>query len=188
MKSVRGWGGVVLGAAVAAAVAGCSGPAAAPQAAVPVLVVHPATVDGQAAAAFPGEVRARQESPIAFRVGGNLVKRPVDAGQRVHKGQVLAELDVADFSLQARAAQAQLAAAEAGFVRARDDQKRYETLAAQQLVSRSSLDQQTAALKAAQGQVNAARANWDVLKNQAGYAELRAPADGVIASREAEAG
>ena len=61
-------------------------------------------------------------------------------------------------------------------------------LADQQLVSRSQLDQQSAAFKAAQGQANAARANLDVLRNQADYAQLRAPADGVIASREAEAG
>jgi len=133
-------------------------------------------------------VRARQESPLSFRVGGNLVKRDVDAGQRVKKGDVLAELDVADFALQARASQAQLAAAEADLVRARDDLKRYQVLADQQLVSRSQLDQQSAAFKAAQGQANAARANLDVLRNQAGYAQLRAPADGVIASREAEAG
>ena len=125
---------------------------------------------------------------MSFRVGGNLVKRHVDAGQRVKKGDVLAELDVADFALQARASQAQLAAAEADLVRARDDLKRYQVLADQQLVSRSQLDQQSAAFKAAQGQANAARANLDVLRNQAGYAQLRAPADGVIASREAEAG
>ncbi len=104
------------------------------------------------------------------------------------KGDVLAELDVADFALQARASQAQLAAAEADLVRARDDLKRYQVLADQQLVSRSQLDQQSAAFKAAQGQANAARANLDVLRNQADYAQLRAPADGVIASREAEAG
>ncbi|UUS14725.1 efflux RND transporter periplasmic adaptor subunit [Stenotrophomonas sp. CD2] len=61
-------------------------------------------------------------------------------------------------------------------------------LADQQLVSRSQLDQQSAAFKAAQGEANAARANLDVLRNQADYAQLRAPADGVIASREAEAG
>ncbi|WP_201500977.1 efflux RND transporter periplasmic adaptor subunit, partial [Klebsiella oxytoca] len=134
-----------------------------------------------------GTVRARQESPLSFRVGGNLVKRHVDAGQRVKKGDVLAELDVADFALQARASQAQLAAAEADLVRARDDLKRYQVLADQQLVSRSQLDQQSAAFKAAQGQANAARANLDVLRNQADYAQLRAPSDGVIASREAEA-
>ncbi|PWI01338.1 efflux RND transporter periplasmic adaptor subunit [Stenotrophomonas maltophilia] len=184
MKIVRWMGGMVWVAALAA----CSGQEQAPQAAVPVLVVHPGEQAGQTPAAFPGTVRARQESPLSFRVGGNLVKRHVDAGQRVKKGDVLAELDVADFALQARASQAQLAAAEADLVRARDDLKRYQVLADQQLVSRSQLDQQSAAFKAAQGQANAARANLDVLRNQADYAQLRAPADGVIASREAEAG
>lgn len=184
MKVVR-WIGVVLGAV---ALAACSGEQAEPAATVPVLVVHPSTMDGQAPAAFPGEIRARQESPLSFRVGGNLTRRLVDAGERVRKGQVLAELDPADFALQAQASQAQLAAAQAEWVRARDDQRRYAALAEQQLVSRSTLDQQTAALKAAQGQVDAARANLEVLRNQSGYAQLRAPADGVIADRQAEAG
>ncbi|WP_312647134.1 biotin/lipoyl-binding protein, partial [Stenotrophomonas sp.] len=98
MKIVRWMGGMVWVAALAA----CSGQEQAPQAAVPVLVVHPGEQAGQAPAAFPGTVRARQESPLSFRVGGHLVKRHVDAGQRVKKGDVLAELDVADFALQAR--------------------------------------------------------------------------------------
>lgn len=184
MKIVR-WMGIALGVAVLAA---CSGNKEETVAAVPVLVVHPDTVVGQGGVSLPGEVRARQESAIAFRVGGNLIKREVDAGQKVSKGQLLAELDVADFALQARASQAQLAAAQAELVRTRDDYTRYQTLASQQLVSRSTLDQQAAAYKAAQGQVDAARANADVLRNQSGYAQLRAPVDGVIASREAEAG
>lgn len=184
MKIVR-WMGIAVWVSVLVA---CSGKDEAPETALPVLVVHPAAVAGQAPAVFPGEVRAREESTLSFRVGGNLVKRHVDAGQRVRKGQLLAELDPADFALQARASQAQLAAAEAELARARDDLKRYQVLAAQQLVSQSALDQQATAYKAAQGQTNAARANADVLGNQAGYAQLRAPADGVIASREAEAG
>ena len=57
-----------------------------------------------------------------------------------------------------------------------------------QLVSRSTLDAQNAAANAAQGQVNAARAKLDVARNQAAYSQLRAPRDGVIASRQAEAG
>src|SRR5690606_9972350 len=145
-----------------------------PAHAVPVLVVHPQG-GGDAVTAYPGEVRAREEAALSFRVGGNLLRREVDAGQRVKKGQLLAELDVADYALQARAAQAQYAAAEADLVRARDDQKRYAALAAQQLVSRSALDAQNAALKAAQGQADAARSNLDVARNQAGYAQLRAP-------------
>ncbi len=184
MKSMRWVGGGLLVAVLAA----CGKQDAEPAAAIPVLVVHPGTVAGQEAAAYPGEVRARQESPLSFRVGGNLVKRHVDAGQRVRKGELLAELDAADYASQASASQAQLAAAEADLVRARDEQKRYAKLAEDQLVSRSALDSQTAAYKAALGQANAARANLAVARNQAQYAQLRAPADGVIASRQAEAG
>lgn len=168
--------------------AACGKQDAEPAAPIPVLVVQPGTVSGQEVAAYPGEVHAREESPLSFRVGGNLVKRHVDAGQRVRKGDLLAELDAADFAAQASASQAQLAAAEADLVRARDDQKRYAILAEQQLVSKSTLDAQTAAFKAAQGQANAARANLAVARNQTGYAQLRAPTDGVIASRQAEAG
>ncbi|MCF7750344.1 efflux RND transporter periplasmic adaptor subunit [Bacillus subtilis subsp. subtilis] len=184
MKNMRWLGGSVLLVVLAA----CGRHEAEPAVAMPVLVVQPGTVAGQEAAAYPGEVHARQESPLSFRVGGNLVKRLVDAGQRVQKGQLLAELDAADYASQAAASQAQLAAAEADLVRARDDQKRYAKLAEDQLVSRSALDQQTAAFKAAQAQANAARANLAVARNQADYAQLRAPADGVIASRQAEAG
>lgn len=184
MNNVRWIGSGLLAVMLAA----CGKQDAEPAAPIPVLVVQAGTVAGQEVAAYPGEVHAREESPLSFRVGGNLVKRHVDAGQRVRKGDLLAELDAADFASQASASQAQLAAAEADLVRARDDQKRYAALAEQQLVSRSTLDAQTAAFKAAQGQANAARANLAVARNQTGYAQLRAPADGVIASRQAEAG
>jgi len=184
MNNLRWIGGSVLLAVLAA----CGKTEPAPAPAIPVLVVHPGGNDGVTVSAYPGEVRAREETALSFRVGGKLLRREVDAGQRVSKGQLLGELDVADYNLQARAAQAQYAAAEADLVRARDEHKRYTALAGQQLVSQSALDAQTAALKAAQGQADAARANLDVARNQSGYAQLRAPEGGMIASREAEAG
>ncbi len=184
MNNVRWIGSGLLLAMLAA----CGKTETAPAPAVPVLVEHPLGSAGPSVAAYPGEVRAREEAALSFRVGGNLLRREVDAGQRVQKGQLLAVLDAADYQLQARAAQAQYAAAEADLVRARDDHKRYAALAAQELVSRSALDAQTAALKAAQGQADAARANLDVNRNQADYAQLRAPEAGMIASRDAEAG
>ena len=104
------------------------------------------------------------------------------------RGQVLAELDPGDERLQAQATQAQLAAAQAELARAGADRARYAQLATQQLVSRSALDAQDAAYAAAAGQVRAARAQLDVARNAAGYTQLRAPRDGVIASRQAEAG
>jgi multidrug efflux system membrane fusion protein len=177
------------------------------EAARPVLVVHPGHDAAPSLSAFAGEVRAREESPLSFRVGGQLVKRFVDAGDSVRRGELLAELDPGDLRLQAQSAQAQLAAAQAELARTASDRKRYATLADQQLVSRSTLDAQNAAYAAAEGQARAARAvactrpgcarhpvaraaraQLDVARNQAAYTQLRAPRDGVIASRSAEAG
>ncbi|MFC5571518.1 efflux RND transporter periplasmic adaptor subunit [Lysobacter yangpyeongensis] len=177
---------VLLGASLA--LAGCGSEAAPAETPRPVLVAHPGGGAGAALTAYAGEIRAREESPLSFRVGGKLVRREVDVGAHVRKGDLLAVLDPGDLAAQARAAQAQLTAAEAELARARADQARFAKLAQQQLVSRSTLDAQDAAATAAQGQVNAARANLDVARNQAAYTELRAPHDGMIASRAAEAG
>jgi multidrug efflux system membrane fusion protein len=173
---------------LASALAACSGPDAPAVPARPVLVVHPGGGAEAAALAFAGEVRAREESTLSFRVGGNLTRRFVDVGDAVHRGDLLAELDPGDLRLQAQAAQAQLVAAEAELARAGADRARFARLAQQQLVSRSALDAQNAAYAAAAGQAKAARANLDVARNQAGYSQLRAPRDGVIAARQAEAG
>ncbi|NOT87060.1 MAG: efflux RND transporter periplasmic adaptor subunit [Lysobacter sp.] len=156
----------------------------------PVLVARADTAgpSSEGLTAFAGEIRAREETALSFRVGGKLARRLVDAGDQVHKGDVLAELDPGDLQLQADASQAQLAAAEAQLARSRADHARFAALSKDQLVSRSSLDQQTAALRAAEGQVRAARAQRDVARNQSGYASLLASADGVIAARMAEAG
>ncbi|HBK45171.1 MAG TPA: efflux RND transporter periplasmic adaptor subunit, partial [Xanthomonadaceae bacterium] len=152
---------------IVALLAGCGGKEVPPPPAPTVLVVQPQPLGSRGLATYPGEVHAREESELAFRVGGNLLRRLVDAGQRVAKGQVLAELDPADLALQAQSAQAQYAAAQADLVRARDDQARYAKLVEQQLVSRSAFDSQTAAYKAALGQAEAARSSLDVARNQA---------------------
>ncbi len=154
----------------------------------PALVVQPSGGSEAAVTAYAGEVRARNESPLSFRVGGNLVGRRVDVGAAVERGTLLAELDPGDQRLQVEAAQAQLAAAQAELARVAAERDRYATLAAQQLVSRSALDAQNAAYAAAAGQAKAARAQLDVARNQADYTRLRAPRAGVIASRNAEAG
>jgi multidrug efflux system membrane fusion protein len=182
------WLPLTLALAATLALAGCGrdGPAATPPRAV--LVVHPGAAGDPGGLAFAGDVRAREESALSFRVGGKLVRRLVDVGDRVRAGQVLAELDAQDLQLQAGAAQAQLAAAQGELARAGADRARYAQLAQQQLVSRSALDAQNAAYAAAAGQAKAARANYDAARNAAGYARLLAPRNGVIALRQAEAG
>jgi multidrug efflux system membrane fusion protein len=153
----------------------------------PALVVHPGPMD-QGAQAFAGSVRAREESPLSFQIGGHLVRRLVDMGARVSKGQVLAELDPKDVALQVDAARAQLTTAQADLQLATAERDRYRALGQKQVVSRSQVDATENTAKAAAARVQQAQAQFDVARNQAGYASLRAPSDGVIAERLAEAG
>src|SRR4051812_22767946 len=90
-----------LAVAGALLLGGCGGGEAHVESAQPVLVTHPGDGMALSPAAFAGEVHAREESALAFRVGGNLVRRNVDVGARVHRGEVLAELDPGDLQLQA---------------------------------------------------------------------------------------
>jgi len=166
----------------------CGGDDANQEAPRPVLVVHPGGDAGVSLTAFAGEIRAREESPLSFRVGGQILERFVDAGDRVKRGDVLAKLDARDVQAQAEAAQAQASAADAELTRATAERQRLAALVQDQLVSRSAFDAQQAAWAAAAGQARAARANLVVARNQAAYAQLRAPRDGVVATRNAEAG
>lgn len=179
--------GILTVAAAMLVLNACSGRAEPEPAPQPVLVVQ-VTAAGEGSTAYAGQVMAREESPLAFRVSGKLVGLHVEVGDRVLRDQVLAVLDASDLQAQARAAQAQLDAAQAELGRARADQTRFRDLADEQLVSRSTLDAQNAAAVAAQGQVNAALATRDLASNQASYSQLRAPAAGVVAARNAEVG
>lgn len=167
---------------------GCGGSSGQPPApARPVLAVQAGT-GTDTGLTYAAEIRARTESTLAFRIGGTMIERRVDVGDTVRAGDVLAVLDPGDLQAQARAAAAQLVAAQAELARARGDRARFAALAKDRLVSRSAVEAQNAATAAAQAQVNAARANVDIARNQAAYAQLRAPRAGVVAARHAEAG
>ena len=153
----------------------------------PVLVGRPDAAAGSSAP-LAGEVRAREETVLAFRVGGQLVSRLVDVGDVVARGERLAELDPGDLRLQAGAASAELAAARAELARTTAERDRYASLARDQLVSRSALEAAQTAQAAAAGRVSALSAQLEVARNQAAYAQLRAPAAGAIAATHVEAG
>lgn len=89
---------------------------------------------------YAGDVQARQQTALAFRVGGQVTARYVDVGDRVKIGQVLAKLDVADAQLQLNAAKAQLDNAQAAAKTASDELKRFQQLLPINAVSRSQYD------------------------------------------------
>jgi len=168
--------------------AACSRPAPQPE---PVRAVKTLTVGAEAAGSsvdFAAEVRARTESRLAFRVGGKMVRRNVDMGQAVRKGQVLASLDPQDLRLAQEASGAALQAARANAEQAASDLKRARELRAQGFISDAELDRRDNASKAAQAQWDQARAQAGVQGNQARYGDLVADASGVVTAVEAEPG
>ena len=150
------------------------------------------TLDALAAAPamqlYAGEVKARIEADVGFRVGGKLVERKADVGAEVVAGTLLALLDPADARLAASAAQAALAAAEADLALARTEYGRAQELAARKFVSSSVLDTRRTALQAAEARLRQARAQAETASNQAGYTRLEAPAAGVVTAVLAEPG
>ncbi|MGW8423197.1 MULTISPECIES: efflux RND transporter periplasmic adaptor subunit [Comamonas] len=175
---------------VAAAVmlSACSKKEAAPE---PVRAVKLVTVgEGQIESAqeYSGDVRARVESRLGFRVAGKITKREVELGQHVKAGQVLARLDARDYQLSADAARAQLASATTQRDLADANAKRFRTLRAQNFISAAEMERYEANLKAAQASLDQARAQLSSQSNQENYTQLLADADGVVTSVDAEPG
>ena len=167
--------------------AGCGGVPEAEAPARPAMVVQP-LAGGGTATAFAGEVRARHEPVLGFRIGGKLAERFVDVG-RVESGERIAPFHAcADVALALEGARAQLESAKADLALAEAELERHRSLFERQLVSRSLYDTRVAQRDAAQARVRQAKAQVSASGNQAAYARLLAPADGVIAQRLAEAG
>lgn len=139
----------------------------------PAMVVHPLP-SGELMDTYPGEVRARLESELAFRIGGKVAKRLVDVGDRVKAGQPLAELDPQDVRLQLEAARAQVRAAEANLQLVRAERDRYKKLMERQLISRSQYDNAENLYRSGEARLQQIQAEFNVANNQAGYAVLRA--------------
>lgn len=157
-----------------------------PVRAVKVITIGEGTLDS--AAEFSGEIRARVESVLGFRVGGKLLSRPAEIGQRVKAGQLLAQLDPQDYQVTAQAAAAQLTAAQSNRDSVEADYRRYQGLFEQGFISAAELERREAAMKAAQAQWQQARAQSTVQGNQSSYTRLLADGAGVVTSIDAQPG
>lgn len=137
---------------------------------------------------YAGEVRARYETDLAFRVAGRVQTRLIEVGAHVKAGQLMATLDPQDYALAASAARAQLAAAEAEARLAQQDLQRFTELRAQNFISQAELDRRRTAAAAAQAKESQLRAEAQRQGNQQSYTRLTAPHAGVVTSVAFEAG
>ena len=166
----------------------CKPPDTRPEPVRAVKLIQIQTSDVHAGVEFAGEVRARVESRLGFRVAGKLVARHVELGQRVKAGQRLADLDPRDYELAVDAARAQVRAAQTQLELAQADFKRYQELKDQSFISGAELERRETTLKAAQAQWDQAQAQSRAQGNQVGYTRLMADHGGVVTAIEAEVG
>lgn len=135
-----------------------------------------------------GEVRARVESRLGFRVGGKIIARGVEAGQRVRRGQELARIDPRDYQLTHNNAGAQMAAAKADLDIARSELKRFEDLHQRGFVSAHELDRKRMMVSITEAEFTKADNGVALEKNRLGDTVLRADTDGVITRIDADVG
>jgi len=179
---------IVLACAAVLALSACSKPAPPQEPIRAVKLMTAGAVSLNLSGEFAGDVRARSESRLAFRVGGKLVQRPAEVGQRVVAGTLLAQLDANDLMLASQAAQAQVSAAQTQRDLAAADLKRFTDLKSQGFVSGAEIERRQASLQAAEASLRQALAQGSVQGNQASYARLLADGPGVVVAVEAEAG
>jgi RND family efflux transporter MFP subunit len=178
----------IAAALLAAAATGCDKPQAPVAAARPVRTV---TVERSATGevvALTGQVRAKDQINAAFRLDGRMIERPVNVGDVVKAGQVLALLDPQNQQNAQQSAAATLAAAEAVLTQARLTFWRQQELVKSGWTPRSKFDDAQQALLSAQAQVDSAKAQLRTAQNQLGYTVLTAEAPGAVTAVGAEPG
>src|SRR5947199_3917839 len=154
----------------------------------PRVEVFKAEPAGSNSRTFTGIVEARVQSELGFRVGGKILERSVDVGQRVRNAQPLMRLNLEDLRLSAAAHQANVEAARAKYTQAKADETRSAMLVKSGVISGREYDQDRAALDSAKAQLDAAEAQARVSNNSSEYAVLLADADGVIVRTLSEPG
>ncbi|WP_431857606.1 efflux RND transporter periplasmic adaptor subunit [Azospirillum sp.] len=139
-------------------------------------------------AALTGEIQARSESNLSFRVGGKVVRRLADVGQAVTSGQLLAQLDSQDQENSVKSAESDVSAAKAFVEQSRTQEERQRGLLADGFTTRVQYDNAQRRYSQAQAELSSAEAKLRSAKDTLSYTELRADRDGVITAKAAEAG
>jgi RND family efflux transporter MFP subunit len=135
-----------------------------------------------------GDIQARVETQLSFRVGGKIIERKVDVGDHIQANQVLARLDPKDLKIQVETAQASVNAQQAQVVQTRAAFIRQQKLLPKGYTSQSEYDAANAARLSAQSALTAAQAQLANAREQLSYSQLQAEAPGVITARQAEVG
>lgn len=135
-----------------------------------------------------GDIHARLNVDLSFRVSGQIVERSADVGTHVQPGDVLARLDDAEQQTNLRAARASRDAAQAMLVEAEAAYQRQRQLLDQGFTTRSRFDQAEQQWLTARNTLTSAESALENARDELSYTELRAPSAGIVTARDIEAG
>jgi RND family efflux transporter MFP subunit len=136
-----------------------------------------------------GSIAAWQEVVIGAEIGGQRLSRLlVDVGDRVHQGQLLAQLSPGTLEADLNASRAALQEAEVNAAETFRAANRARALQGTEVLSVQAIDQAVATSNASQARLSAARARVQADMLRLAYTQVRAPDDGVISARPAVEG
>ncbi|MBC3957939.1 efflux RND transporter periplasmic adaptor subunit [Pseudomonas triticifolii] len=168
--------------------AGCGKDEAPPEPVRPVVFVEAQPDSTQDFGRFAGNIEARYQSVLGFRVPGRIARRNVDVGSEVKKGDLLATLDPTDQQNNVRGRQGDLARVQAQWINAQANARRQQELFDRGVGAQAQLDIALTDLKTSQSSLDQAKAAEQQARDQLSYSELRSDHDAVVTEWKVEAG
>ncbi len=137
---------------------------------------------------LPGDVEAFESASIHGQVSGYVRGWRKDIGAEVRQGDILAVVDTPELDERISEAGSELNKAKANQQLARVTAQRWNSLRASAAVSQQTADEKESDANAKAADVQAAQANLDRLKALKAFANIVAPFDGVVTSRNIDIG
>lgn len=137
---------------------------------------------------YTGTIRPRHEVAMGFRIAGKIVSRGAEVGDRVTRGQVLAQLDDTDARLEHQLAAAEAEAARVDHSRAIAEVARSRRLFTEGHVAQAALDRAVSTEAEAASRADRANLALELAQNRLAYTQLLAEADGVVTATPGEMG
>lgn len=135
-----------------------------------------------------GSIQAQRQSPLSFQIGGRIIERAVDAGDKVKSGQRLFAIDERDLRQTQANARAQVQSATQALSTANDELTRARALARENFISEQALDQALLRVAESESRLESAQATLAQAENALDYAQLLAPAAGLVTEVSVEVG
>ncbi|MCP5362732.1 MAG: efflux RND transporter periplasmic adaptor subunit [Rickettsiaceae bacterium] len=154
----------------------------------PVRVVKVAHKIAGQSLSLTGEILAKNEIDLSFRIDGKLIERLVSIGEGVTPGQIVARLDPQDVKDNLTAAKSNLNAAQAALDQATSNEARQKILLSKGVVTNAKYEDALSQLQSAQAKVEGAEANLNQAQNRVEYTNLKVDTAGIVTAVKAEAG